>query len=326
LAPDQQALLFAPFTQARQDRPGRFGGTGLGLTICRRLMSMMGGSIELSSAAGRGSCFTARVVLPVVEAPASSAVQEKTLHPVDANALKNLRVLVVDDHPANRMLLQSQLVSLGCTVETANDGQTAFAQWAGGGPRGLGRFDLILTDCSMPVMSGEDLARAIRAREASENATKPVRIVGVTANAQPEAVASALAAGMTLCLVKPLGLDALCDALSLAAREPGQDRVSFDPALVDGFGAQAGALKTANLQDLDEAREALASREFGHLARIAHRMKGAAFVVGATPFADACLALQQACDAPTEKEIDAAYDRFLHEAMALDAALTQRLA
>jgi two-component system, NarL family, sensor histidine kinase EvgS len=326
IAPDQQALLFAPFTQARQDRPGRFGGTGLGLTICRRLMTMMGGAIDLSSVAGQGSCFSARVRLPVTEAQAPSLdVAGEAHRPVDGLALKGLRVLVVDDHPANRMLLQSQLASLGCEVETANDGHAAFARWTRGDA-----FDLILTDCSMPVMSGEDLARAIRTREAAGDAVKPARIVGVTANAQPEAVAEAIAAGMTQCLVKPLGLDALREALSLAASDALRElaAASFDAALLDGFGAQAdalaSALRTANREDLGDARKAMTSREFEQLSRIAHRMKGAAFVVGATPLADACLALQRACDASAEDVIHAAYEDFLREALALDAALSER--
>jgi two-component system sensor histidine kinase EvgS len=326
IAPDQQALLFAPFTQARQDRPGRFGGTGLGLTICRRLMTMMGGTVELSSVAGQGSCFSARVRLPVAEGQTPSPnVADEAHRPVDAFALKGLRVLVVDDHPANRMLLQNQLASLGCVVETANDGQAAFARWTQDDA-----FDLVLTDCSMPVMSGEELARAIRAREAAATGLKPVRIVGVTANAQPEAVADAIAAGMTQCLVKPLGLDALCDALSLAASDARHERVvaSFDAALLDDFGAQAdalaSALRTANREDLDDARKAMKSLEFERLSRVAHRMKGAAFVVGATPLADACLALQRACEGSAEDAIHAAYDDFLREALALDTALSDR--
>jgi two-component system sensor histidine kinase EvgS len=114
IAPDQQALLFAPFTQARQDLPGRFGGTGLGLTICRRLMTMMGGTVALSSVPGQGSCFTARVALPVAAAPRAAAANDAAApRGFDALALKGLRVLVVDDHPANRMLLQSQLAALG---------------------------------------------------------------------------------------------------------------------------------------------------------------------------------------------------------------------
>jgi two-component system sensor histidine kinase EvgS len=506
IAPDQQALLFAPFAQARQERPGRFGGTGLGLSICRRLMTLMNGVIELSSTPGKGSRFTVRVTLPAAEplaehrAEAAEAVESAQM-PMRAG----LRVLVVDDHPANRILLESQLNTLGCKIETANDGEAAFALWDQRRLEGT-PFDLILTDCSMPVMSGEDLARSIRAREAklkwtgTEGGERATAIVGVTANAQRESVTEALAAGMTQCLVKPVGLDALRNALALATRhvpaarildatvmpeppsrdayarffpvadapirlskrpararaygpvntfpsntvchqeivstpralrlrvaqpvddtsasEPtasmapfdnnaagqhvssvmGMSRVMdasnakgvdnpsdasnssgttttatitdtdtigainissvasmsgatvdvtdmhtaaaevitprFDARQLDGFGDQAGALvnalKSANLLDLDEAGHALASGNFHRLSELAHRMKGAAVVIGATPFSDACLAMQLACSMQVAHGNQAAvvrlaYTRFRDEAIALDAALKLRL-
>ncbi len=411
IAADQQARLFAPFTQARQERPGRFGGTGLGLSICRRLMTMMNGTVTLESTPGQGSRFTVKVSLPVAVPPADkpASASEDTETPVRAG----LRVLVVDDHPANLILLTSQLQNLGCEIETASEGATALARWEQqrfeDSP-----FDLILTDCSMPVMSGEDLARAIRKREAGferMHAGLPVAripIVGVTANAQREAVDLALAAGMTQCLVKPLGLDALRHALVLAAQEPGAApetaehasphayarffpvsdapiRLSkpatrrraygparafpsntigrqtvmpppyapaqphenhsalavvtpaprFDADLLKSYGAQAAplidALKWANLLDLDESRAALAASDFRRVQELAHRMKGAALVIGATPFADACIALQRAClergAHPSDlTAINDAYARLNKEASALDTALTQHAA
>jgi two-component system sensor histidine kinase EvgS len=454
IAADQQALLFA---QARQERPGRFGGTGLGLTICRRLMTMMGGTIRLSSKPGQGSRFTARVRLPLARAPLQTLAP--ALRPeLDTHDLLGLHVLVVDDHPANRILLASQLNTLGCVIETANDGGDAFARWERQRQDGA-PFDLILTDCSMPTMSGEDLARAIRARELALTRTnadlKLTRIIGVTANAQPEALTQAIDAGMTLCLVKPLGLDALQRALVLAMGDehgskvaalrdvlptatraghpappsdsrsffdrilgaapmhmstasigsarsfapgrayadtygptqnfpanravgsavsaalsmsisyPGQVNYAFDgpsdtapeaarpvdhaapepgtvtlPSTVprfnadqlNGFGDQAAALvdalKSANRQDLEEARRAFASADFHRLLELAHRMKGAAFVIGATSFSDACLSLQHACAiAPAQgydtAAIRTAYVRFHDEATVLDTALEQ---
>jgi two-component system sensor histidine kinase EvgS len=403
IAPDQQALLFAPFTQARQERPGRFGGTGLGLTICRRLMTLMNGTVALSSAPGQGSRFTVKVSLPLVEAPVDKVVSEHTETPVR----DGLRVLVVDDHPANLILLTSQLKTLGCEIETASEGAAAFARWDRHRLDGL-PFDLILTDCSMPVMSGEDLARAIRKRE-TEGQGARIPIVGVTANAQREAVDHALAAGMTQCLVKPLGLDALRHALVLASQDVedasaapnaghgshdayarffpvsdapirlskrtvrtraygpahafpsntiGQQSVltapyaldtnhqtnalaidapRFDADLLKSYGDQAAplvdALKWANQLDLDETRAARATGDFGRMHELVHRMKGAALVIGARPFADACLALQRLLEqgdqgeqGPDMTELDHAYTRFSDEAIALDTALAQHAA
>jgi two-component system sensor histidine kinase EvgS len=406
IAADQQALLFAPFTQARQEQPGRFGGTGLGLTICRRLMTLMNGTIALSSEPKQGSRFTVKVSLPLSEPPLEKAVPLDTEVPIR----EGLRVLVVDDHPANQILLASQLKHLGCEIETASDGAAAFARWEqqrlDGSP-----FDLILTDCSMPVMSGEDLTRAIRKREAEEHSTqisaipriRRIPIVGVTANAQREAVDQALASGMTQCLVKPLGLDALRRALVLASQEEatlpvaehashdaysrffpvadasirfsnrtartrtygpthafpsnkiGQQFVMsvpfdvneihqtnplviaaprFNAELLKSHGDQASllvdVLKWSNQVDLDATRAAFDSGDFQRLHELVHRMKGASSVIGATPFTDACAALQRLLERgerpPDTTELDHAYTHFHDEAIALDTALTQHAA
>jgi two-component system sensor histidine kinase EvgS len=400
IAADQQASLFAPFTQARQEQPGRFGGTGLGLTICRRLMTLMNGTIALSSAPGQGSRFTVKVSLPLSEPPLEEGVSTDTEVPMR----EGLQVLVVDDHPANQILLASQLKHLGCEIETASEGAAAFARWdqkrLEGSP-----FDLILTDCSMPVMSGEDLTRAIRKREAEGQGTRkpPIPIVGVTANAQREAVDHALASGMTQCLVKPLGLDALRRALVLASQvaatlplteheshdayarffpvsdapirfskrtartraygpvhaypsnKVGQQFVMsvpyeadaihqadtqaiiaprFNAELLRSHGDQAAllvdVLKWSNQVDLDATRAALASGDFQRLHELLHRMKGASSVIGATPFTDACVALQRLLERgerPTDTtELDRAYTHFHDEAIALDTALTQHAA
>ncbi|MEJ0003806.1 MAG: response regulator, partial [Pararobbsia sp.] len=134
--------------------------------------------------------------------------------PVD-RVWKVLRVLVVDDHPANRLVMRQQLESLGCRVTLAEEGREGLAQWE------CEPFDAVLTDCSMPVMSGEALATAIRekvrARSAAQEGSLARRahclIVGATANAQPEASQRALAAGMDECLIKPIGLEGLAKAL-----------------------------------------------------------------------------------------------------------------
>ena len=355
MTPAQQAALFAPFVQAHDDRSGRYGGTGLGLTICRRLVSMMGGTVEVSSEAGRGSRFTVRLTLPAA-APlvVPSAVVPDALAQEQEARLAGLHVLIVDDHPANRIVLASQLAEFGCTAETANDGAAALSRWRAD----TAAFDLILTDCSMPVMNGEELARLIRGDEAAHagragSARGAIPIVGVTADARPEAAAQAVVAGMTTCLAKPVGFDALRRALVLAMRSNGLASAArssskppaphvpefaqpFDPALVDTFGAQAGTLvetmQTANAQDLADARDAMDACDYARLRETAHRMKGAAFVIGATPFASACAALQVACqtaldddrNGEEDEHIAAAFRVFIDEGAALDAALAQR--
>jgi two-component system sensor histidine kinase EvgS len=290
----------------------------------------------VASERGQGSCFTVRATFAAAEAVALSAPAAEPEH--GQAAFAGLRVLVVDDHPANRMLLTAQLRLLGCVPRACEDGAAALAAWRAN----PACVDLILTDCSMPVMSGEDLTRAVRADERQRYVARPVPILGVTANAQPEAAADAVAAGMTACLVKPLSLDELRRALRAAAgtgprteaavETPAQTERVYDSALIAAFGAQSAALvaalKTANTDDLAAARNAFEARDYRRLQETAHRMKGAAFVVGATPFASACLALQAACqtalDAPSTPHsagVANTYASFADAAATLDAAL-----
>ncbi|MDR5753576.1 ATP-binding protein [Caballeronia sp. LZ024] len=355
MTPQQQAQLFAPFVQVHDVRTERFGGTGLGLSICRRLVTMMGGTIEVASEPGRGSRFTVRLVLPAADPAEPPGVTADATSPAGAQAdaerarLAGLHVLVVDDHLANRIVLGSQLVELGCTVDCANDGGAGLSRWQAN----PASFDLILLDCSMPVMRGEEVARRIRAIEARTKPGGAVPIVGVTADAQAEAAALAIEAGMNLCLVKPVGLDDLRTALAsivgseASRREPpakpaptpaAAHREAYDRALIDGFGAQAGslaeALREANAHDFEQAREAMEACDYARLYETAHRMKGAAVVVGAKPFSEACLALQVACERALDEDrngaddehIAAAFRAFIDAGDALDAALALRVA
>jgi len=352
IEPEKQAMLFTPYVQAYDGRARNLGGTGLGLTISKRLTTMMGGTIELSSEPERGTRFTVRIDFPETEAMASAGDAPSAPAGALAGSIAGLRVLVVDDHPANRIVLEGQIRLLGGSAQMAVDGKSALARWRAA----RHAFDVILTDCSMPEMSGEELARTIREDEAKEGSgLRAVPIVGLTANAQPDAAMRAVASGMTACLVKPLGLDGLRAALLDATRdgrvpgastaaaqvsavEPDPDAPVFDRALLAGFGDQAGTLvdtlKAANAQDLADARAAFDACDHAHLRDIAHRMKGAAAVIGATPFMRACVTLQHDCDLAVDEDrngeddarIAASFAAFIAQAEALDAALAGPLA
>ena len=123
IAPEKQAMLFTPFVQAHDGRARNLGGTGLGLTISKRLVTMMGGTIELSSEPGRGTRFTVRIDFPEAEAMASTADAPSAPAGALAGSLAGLRVLVVDDHPANRIVLEGQIRLLGGVAQIAVDGR-----------------------------------------------------------------------------------------------------------------------------------------------------------------------------------------------------------
>ncbi|HEK1689151.1 TPA: transporter substrate-binding domain-containing protein [Pseudomonas putida] len=191
-----QARLFSAFAQA--DGPRARQGAGLGLVISRTLAKLMGGALNLQSVEGVGTKVSVELQLPACEAPTPA---EHTV-PSQGSESGPLNILVVDDYPANLLLLEKQLNTLGHRVTVAENGQTALALWK------AERFDLVITDCSMPVMDGHQLARSIRLQE-HELALPACTILGITANAQAQEHERCLASGMDDCLFKPVGLSAL---------------------------------------------------------------------------------------------------------------------
>jgi PAS domain S-box-containing protein len=218
ISQEDQQRLFQPFSQASGNVARRSaGGTGLGLVICRQLAQMMGGAISMASEPGKGTTMTLSLSLPVAEpAPASGEASTRALPPASparrmapsiAQAeSEGTLVLLVDDHPVNRMLLLRQVQTLGYAAETAEHGVEALEMWKSG------RFGLVITDCHMPQMDGYELARSIRKLEGNAG-RKRVPIVACTANALQGEAAACLAAGMDDCLVKPVELPQLVEKL-----------------------------------------------------------------------------------------------------------------
>jgi two-component system sensor histidine kinase EvgS len=209
ISADEQAKLFQPFVQADRTIGTRFGGSGLGLAICRRLVDLMGGTLSLTSRVGAGT--SVEVGLRACSAKLEAAP------PMESVALLRGRfegrvALIVDDHAANLLVLARQLEFLGFRVTCTADGTDALKRILST------PFDLVITDLFMAGMTGYELARAVRA-----NASPPggrIALVGCTANAQPETVERALAAGMDQCLTKPLSIAALFKCVAALLESP----------------------------------------------------------------------------------------------------------
>lgn len=203
IPPGAIGKLFRPFSQVESPERANTGGTGLGLSIAQNLVRRMGGEISLESEPGLGTKVVVRLNLEVSASPPQESTSIAGTPDISVFPA-GMRVLIVDDHAPNRLLLERQLERLGIAVDTAENGALALEALLRHPP------DLIICDCMMPVMDGFSLARAIRARKDSLG---KIPIIGCTASAQNEDHQHALAAGMSEVLVKPMGLVALERAL-----------------------------------------------------------------------------------------------------------------
>ncbi|MGK9414718.1 transporter substrate-binding domain-containing protein [Pseudomonas cedrina] len=288
---DDQLRLFEPFAQADNSGQLARSGAGLGLVICRSLCAMMGGQLSLSSVPMVGTQVHVNLNMTRLQ-PEQLRVEHTPSAPATAPVLN---VLVVDDHPANRLLMCQQLAYLGHQYTAAQNGAAGFQAWR------QERFDLIIADCNMPIMNGYELSRSIREYEQREQLA-PCVILGFTANAQPEEKQRCAEAGMNDCLFKPISLTALerqLAQISPQATDLNLDLGNFE-ALTGGDPQLSRRLLEELLSSSQHDRQELTALLEAHaplqeIVEQAHKIKGAARIVQATPLAGQCEAVEQAC-------------------------------
>lgn len=221
IAPADTARIFEAFTQTDESASRRFGGTGLGLTLSRRLAELMGGALDCESRPGEGSTFRFGIpVRRVCEASAAPASPALPAHPPAFSA----RVLLVEDNPVNVEVAVALLESLGAEVVCATDGREALE-------RALpGAFDLVFMDCQMPVMDGYTAARELRRRACVDRHGHRLPIVALTAGAFDEDRRQAGDSGMDDFLSKPVSTAALAQALHrwVSRHPPGRAPVAVE--------------------------------------------------------------------------------------------------
>lgn len=314
--------LFNPFVQANPHSQGARAGTGLGLAICRSLSEMMGGNLSINSTPGTGTQVRLMMPLEPVEAPVPmvSEVEEVEVPAAD------LKVLVIDDHPANLMLMAQQLSYLGLSHTSASDGRQGLEKWR------TMPFDVLVLDCNMPHMNGYQVATAVRCEERKLGRPRCI-ILGYTANAQPEVRQKCLSAGMDDCLLKPISLRTLSQCLAKITPRPSPAVAPpFNLAGLTGIvgdSAQSRSLfLTAVHKSLKDDLKLLMAldpvEQADGIREQAHKILSAARLLEAKAMMEACAALEKQ-DGPApciklQRQVLARHMRRVEKALARELA------
>jgi hypothetical protein len=200
IPPEKQESIFEAFSQADTSTTRKFGGTGLGLTICSRLVGLMGGRIWVESTPGQGSVFYFTVQLGSVASRGQSSPTSLVSDIPAAPIQVGLKILLVEDHPVNQKLATTLLTKWGHVVTVAHHGQEAVDLY----PKEP--WDLVLMDMQMPVMGGLEATQLIRKMEMERNDGKRVPIIAMTANAMESDRQACLDAGMDDFVAKPFNV------------------------------------------------------------------------------------------------------------------------
>ena len=205
ISPSQQKNLFQPFTQADNSTTRQYGGTGLGLAISRRIIELMGGTINLESAVGEGSTFWFTVPLKIAQVTEESTpdVTTPTSSKITTD-VSHARILLVEDYPDNRETILMMLNVLDYQADSVNNGREALNKLA------QEQYNLVLMDCQMPILDGYQTTQTIREREGQE---QRIIIIGLTAHAMNGDRQKCLDAGMDDYVSKPIDLNNLSDVL-----------------------------------------------------------------------------------------------------------------
>ncbi|MBN1242299.1 MAG: response regulator, partial [Spirochaetales bacterium] len=295
---DRVESLFEPFSQAERSTARLFGGSGLGLSICKRFVALMGGSIEVESEPGAGSVFTVRVVQPLADPDELGA--EESAAPL-GKPLEGKLVLVADDDRVNRRVACALLAELGAATVEVESGVAALAELS------QTRFDLVLLDCLMPGMGGGETSRRIRDPEGG-SLDPGVPVIAMTAFGDEADARSCAGEQVDAVLRKPLGLASLArttGALLAPAAADGDENADEpeDTDMRDQAQPAPGVFEAEEFRRRysgapDVAREiaalyreqaervpvelqaALERGDFAAVDETAHRMKGAAGAIG----------------------------------------------
>lgn len=318
---EDSSRVFEPFTQVDSSFSRRRGGTGLGLTITQRIVTLMGGTIGVESEPGRGSLFWFE--LPLAKAIVRDECTTTNVRRSEASQIfaaaapavkldRTLRILAAEDTETNRLLLRFMLDGLGQRADYVENGAEAVEAWS------RGNYDIILMDCQMPIMNGFDATREIRRREAAAGIAEKnhIRIIALTANALKGDRDRCIAVGMDGYLSKPYAIQQLRDVLSPAEARPAAPPIPTTTPitarpldfgatrprqLLAGLGEEATrSIADDFLQDLPSTikriRELANAGELRDLALAAHSLRGIGASLGMKRLVALCHEMEDAAN------------------------------
>ncbi|MBX9603829.1 MAG: PAS domain S-box protein [Bryobacteraceae bacterium] len=293
IAPDKQAVIFEPFTQADGSTTRHFGGTGLGLAISEKIVARMGGRLMCASEWGYGSTFS--FAIPLHPAPEPPAVREAP----------RLTVLAVEDNDVNLKVTTRLLEQLGHEVTVARSGPEALRAVA------ARSFDLVLMDLQMPGMDGFEATRRIRESEKQRKSSRPpLPIIALTASLQSDD--DCRRSGMTGVLRKPLDKNELSLVLERVRQDAASGGLDRDVALARVGGDEELLREIGQLflmeypQLLAQMEQAIRAGDAPRLERVAHSLKGSVSNFGAVHATEAALALEELGRSAQWDQVDSA--------------------
>ena len=204
MSADFKDTIFDAFTRAESSMTNKIQGTGLGMAITKNLVEAMGGTIDVESELGQGSCFEVLIDLRIAEDRFVSSAEQAEKDEPAGNVLKGMRFLCAEDNELNAEILMELLKIEGAECTICENGKRVLEAFEQSAP---GDYDMILMDVQMPVMNGYEATKAIR--RSSHELAKTIPIIAMTANAFSEDIQHSLAAGMNAHVSKPIEMKVL---------------------------------------------------------------------------------------------------------------------